>query len=94
MFWAITTTLAFALAAIALLSGRSALLASRLLMVMIIGFQFLVWMPAPFADPHKLMSWAGNAQNLAIAGAAWIVADYLSQDRSTSMATRRSALQS
>ncbi len=94
MFWTIATTVAFALAAIALLSGRSALLASRLLMVMIIGFQFLVWMPAPFADPHKLISWAGNAQNLAVAGAAWIVADYLSQDRSTSMATLRPAPQS
>jgi len=33
MFWAITTTIALALAAIALLSGRSALLASRLLTV-------------------------------------------------------------
>src|SRR5262249_10169188 len=53
MFWAITTTIAFALAAIALLSGRSALLASRLLTAMVIGFGLLVWLPAPFADPHK-----------------------------------------
>jgi uncharacterized membrane protein YphA (DoxX/SURF4 family) len=78
MFWAITTTIAFALAAIALLSGRSALLASRLLTAMIIGFGLLVWLPAPFTDPHKLINWAGNAENLAIAGAAWIVADFLS----------------
>jgi uncharacterized membrane protein YphA (DoxX/SURF4 family) len=77
MFWAITTTIAFALAAIALLSGRSALLAARLLSVMIIGFGLFVWLPAPFADPHKIISWAGNAQNSAITGAAWIVADYL-----------------
>jgi hypothetical protein len=87
MFWAITTTIAFALAAIAILSGRSAFLASRLLTVMIIGFGLLVWLPALFVDPHKLMNWAGNAENLAIAGAAWIVADFLSQDRSTSMVT-------
>ena len=87
MFWAITTTIAFALAAIALLSGRSALLASRLLTVMVIGFGLLVWLPAPFNDPHKLINWAGNAENLAIAGAAWIVPDFLSQNRSTSMAT-------
>jgi uncharacterized membrane protein YphA (DoxX/SURF4 family) len=79
MFWAITTTIAFALAAIALLSGRSALLASRLLTAMIVGFGLLVWLPAPFADPHSLTNWAGNAENLAIAGAAWIVADFLSQ---------------
>jgi uncharacterized membrane protein YphA (DoxX/SURF4 family) len=87
MFWAITTTIAFALAAVALLSGRSALLASRLLTVMIIGFGLLVWLPAPFADPHKLINWAGNAENLAIAGAAWIVADFLNQNRSASTAT-------
>jgi hypothetical protein len=48
---------------------------------------FLVWLPAPFADPHKLINWAGNAQNLAITGAAWIVADYLLQNRD-----RRSSL--
>jgi len=87
VFWAITTTIAFALAAIALLSGRSALLASRLLTVMLIGFGLLVWLPAPFADPHKMINWAGNAQNLAITGAAWIVADFLSQKRSTSTGT-------
>jgi uncharacterized membrane protein YphA (DoxX/SURF4 family) len=86
MFWAVTTTIAFALAAIALLSGRSALLASRLLTVMIIGFGLLVWLPQPFADPHNLFNWAGNAENLSIAGAAWIVADYLSQNASPATA--------
>jgi uncharacterized membrane protein YphA (DoxX/SURF4 family) len=83
MFWAVTTTIALALAAIAILSGRSALLASQLLTAMLIGFGLLVWLPAPFADPHTLMNWAGNAQNLAITGAAWIIADFLSQNRST-----------
>jgi len=87
MFWAITTTVALALAAIALLSGRSALLASRLLTAMLIGFGLLVWLPAPFADPHKLINWAGNAQNLAITAAAWIVADFLSPNRSASTST-------
>jgi len=84
-FWAITTTIALALAAIALLSGRLALLSSRLLTAMLIGFGLLVWLPAPFADPHKLMNWAGNAQNLAITGAAWIVADFLGQNRSAAI---------
>jgi len=84
-FWAITTTIAFGLAAIALLCGRSALLASRLLTVMLIGFGLVVWLPAPFAEPHKLISWAGNAENLSITGAAWIVADFLARDRSASM---------
>jgi uncharacterized membrane protein YphA (DoxX/SURF4 family) len=83
MFWAITTTIAFALAAIALLSGRSALLASQLLIAMIVGFGLLVWLPAPFRDPHKQINWVGNAENLAIAGAAWIVSDFLRQKRCT-----------
>ena len=87
MFWAITTTITLALAAIALLSGRVSLLASRLLTAMLIGFGLLVWLPAPFIDPHKIINWAGNAQNLAITGAAWIVADFLDQKRSTSVVT-------
>jgi uncharacterized membrane protein YphA (DoxX/SURF4 family) len=87
MFWAITTTIAFALAAIALLTGHLALLASRLTTAMIIGFGLLIWLPAPFTKPFSDMhiNWAGNAENLAIAGAAWIVADFLSQNRSTSV---------
>jgi uncharacterized membrane protein YphA (DoxX/SURF4 family) len=84
MFWAVTTTIAFALAAIALLSGRMALLASQLTTAMIVGFGLFVWLPA-LADPHKLINWAGNAQNLAIAGSAWIVTDYLRAARSTTV---------
>jgi hypothetical protein len=48
---------------------------------MLIGFGLLVWLPAPFADAHKMINWAGNAQNLAITGAAWVVADFLSQNQ-------------
>jgi hypothetical protein len=56
---------------------------------MLVGFGLLVWLPAPFDDPHKLMNWAGNAQNLAITGAAWIVTDFLSQSRGTAVAASR-----
>jgi uncharacterized membrane protein YphA (DoxX/SURF4 family) len=86
MFWSVTTTFGFGLAAIALLSGRTALLAARLLTVMLVGIGLAVWLPAPFANPHQLMNWAANAQHWAINGAAWIVADFLSQKRSTSTA--------
>lgn len=79
MFWAYTTTVFFAAAAIALLSGRFALLAARLLTLMIILFGLLIWLEAPIADPHHLINWAGNAENLSICGAAWIVMDYLCQ---------------
>lgn len=78
MFWAIATTICFALAAIALLTGRLSLLAARLLTGMIVGFGLFVWLPALIADPHSNLNWNGNAENGSIAGSAWIVADYLS----------------
>lgn len=81
MFWAVVTTLAFGLAAIALLSGRFALVASRLLTAMLFGFAVLVWLPALIANPHKLFSWTEGAQTVAIAAAAWVVADFLNQHR-------------
>ncbi|MGA8532614.1 MAG: hypothetical protein WB615_00735 [Candidatus Tumulicola sp.] len=77
MFWAIATTIAFALAAIAILSGRQALLAARLLTAMLLLFGFLIWLPAVLADPHSHFNWSESAENLAIAGVAWILADYL-----------------
>jgi|ERR1700723_20785 len=77
MFWAIATTVAFGLAAIALLSGFMALLASRLNTAMLLGFGLLVWLPAVFADPHSSQNWAEGTETLAIAASAWIVADFL-----------------
>ncbi len=77
MFWAIATTAAFALAAIALLTGFKARLASQLTMAMILGFGLLVWLPALFADPHHFVNWAEGTETLGIAASAWIVADYL-----------------
>jgi hypothetical protein len=82
MFWTVTTTIAFALAAIALLSGRSALLASRLLTIMLITFGLLIWVPACVIHPHEMSNWVENASNLAMAGSAWIVMDYLGKIRS------------
>jgi hypothetical protein len=53
---------------------------------MLIGFALLVWLPTLFTDAHKIFNWAGNAQNLAITGAAWIVADFLAQRKTNSTA--------
>jgi uncharacterized membrane protein YphA (DoxX/SURF4 family) len=83
MFWAVTTTIAFVLAAIAILTKRAALLATRLLTTMIVIFGLTIWLPALFMRPHDITSWAGNAENLAIAGAAWILADFLNRCRQT-----------
>jgi hypothetical protein len=77
IFWTNATTLFFALAAIALLIGRYALLASRLLTAMVVAFGLLIWVPACITSPHKLSNWTELATNFGIAGAAWIVADYL-----------------
>lgn len=81
MFWAVATTIAFVLAALAILFGRSALLAARCLTAMLVGFVLLVWVPACSADPHKFRNWSEGATSLAIAGAAWIVADVLAANR-------------
>ncbi|HEV2878385.1 MAG TPA: hypothetical protein VGW96_02285, partial [Candidatus Eremiobacteraceae bacterium] len=45
MFWAVTTTVAFALAAVALLTNCMTLLATRLLTTMLVIFGLLVWVP-------------------------------------------------
>jgi hypothetical protein len=45
---------------------------------MMLGFGALVWAPALFAKPGDHITWAGNAITLALAGAAWVIADSIS----------------
>jgi hypothetical protein len=75
MFWAILTTVAFALAAIAILINRQARLAIRLMTLMIALFGVLVWIPLLIAHPEAHLSWSEFALTFLIAGAAWTVAD-------------------
>jgi hypothetical protein len=75
IFWAIATTVLFALAALALLANQKALLAARLLTAMIVGFGLLVWIPLVVSYPHEHANWSEAAETFAIAGAAWILAD-------------------
>ena len=79
MFWAVVTTVAFALGAVALLTNRLALLASRLLTTMIVFFGLLVWVPLCLSNPHSHTNWSEIAETFAIAGAAWILADLLGE---------------
>ena len=81
MFWAVTTTVLFALAAVALLTNRMALLASRLLTIMVVGFGLLVWVPLVFSNPHNHTNWSENTETFEIAGAVWILADLLGEYR-------------
>lgn len=75
-FWAIATTIAFALAGVALVVRYKALLASRLLTVMLLIFGVTIWIPALIAKPGQLGNWSEGLETFAIAGAAWIVADF------------------
>ena len=77
IFWAVTTTVLFALAAVALLANRMVLLATRLLTMMLVIFGLLVWVPLLLLAPVSHINWSENAETFAIAGATWILADLL-----------------
>jgi uncharacterized membrane protein YphA (DoxX/SURF4 family) len=80
-FWAVATGVFHLLAGVAILSGVLDVLGSRLLTLMLSAFSVLVWAPRLFAQPHEHMVWAGNAFNLAMVGAAWVVADSIASRR-------------
>ncbi|MGA8101248.1 MAG: hypothetical protein WB869_03785 [Candidatus Acidiferrales bacterium] len=75
VFWAILTTIAFALAAVAILINRQARLAIRLMTLMLALFGVLVWVPRVIAHPEAHFNWSECALNFLVTGAAWIVAD-------------------
>lgn len=77
MFWAITTCVPFALAAVALVTNRFALPAARLFTLMMLLFGVLVWIPVLVSDPHNHGNWVEGTETFAIAGAAWVLADIL-----------------
>jgi hypothetical protein len=81
MFWAVTTTVLFALAAVALLTNRMALLATRLLTMMLLLFGLLVWVPLLLSDPRSHTNWSETVETFAIGGTAWILADLLGECR-------------
>ena len=81
MFWAVATTVLFALAAVALLKNRMALLAARLLTIMVVSFGLLVWVPLVLSAPHNHTNWSEIAETFTIAGATWILADLLGDYR-------------
>jgi hypothetical protein len=81
MFWAVATTVFFALAAVALLANRMALLAARLLTIMLLIFGLLVWIPLLLSAPRSHTNWSETVETFAIAGTAWILADLLADSR-------------
>jgi uncharacterized membrane protein YphA (DoxX/SURF4 family) len=80
-FWGYVTGVAHIAAGVAILTGVQARLAAILLTVMFASFTPLVHVPMLLADPSSYMNWTENALNLALMGAAWVVADSLARPR-------------
>jgi uncharacterized membrane protein len=75
VFWAYATGVSHVAAGLAIASGIRARLAAILLTVMYAAFQPLVHLPMLLASPASHFEWGENAINLALVGAAWVVAD-------------------
>jgi uncharacterized membrane protein YphA (DoxX/SURF4 family) len=80
-FWAYATGVGHIAAGVAILTGVQARLAATLLTAMYVSFTLLVHAPMLLADPSSRMTWSENALNLALIGAAWVVADSLAAIR-------------
>ena len=80
-FWAYATGVGHIAAGVAILIGVQARLAAVLLTVMFASFTPLVHAPMLLSDPSNRVNWSENALNLALIGAAWVVADSLARRR-------------
>jgi uncharacterized membrane protein YphA (DoxX/SURF4 family) len=80
-FWAYATRVAHIAAGIAILTGVQARLAAIRLTAMFASFTSLVHVPMLLADPSNHWICNENAVNLALIGAAWVVADSLARPR-------------
>lgn len=76
-FWAVTTGIAFLMFGVAIFVGMRARIAALLVTTMLCTFAVLVWVPRIVAHPELQNSWGGTAITLAVAGAAWMVANTL-----------------
>jgi uncharacterized membrane protein len=81
VFWGYATGAAHIAGGIALITGIQARLAAILTTVMYASFTPLVHIPALLAEPSRFW-WSENALNLALTGAAWVVADSLARRKS------------
>jgi uncharacterized membrane protein YphA (DoxX/SURF4 family) len=76
-FWAYATGIGHIAAGVAILTGVRARLAAILLTAMYLAFTLLVHSPMLLADPSSHANWSESALNIALIGAAWVVADSL-----------------
>jgi len=89
MFWAILTTIAFALAAIAILINRPARLAMRLMTLMLAVFGVLVWVPHLVTHPQLHFNWSECVLTFLVTGATWMVSEQTSNHAPQPTASRR-----
>ena len=81
VFWGYATGAAHIAAGVAILTGVQARLAAILLTLMYAAFTPLVHAPMLLADPSSHGIWSENALNIALTGAAWVVADSLARPK-------------
>jgi uncharacterized membrane protein len=79
--WAYATGVAHIAAGLAILTGVRARPAAILLTIMYASFTPLVHLPMLLTHPASHANWSENAINLALTGAAWVVADSLARVR-------------
>ena len=77
-FWAAATGAGHIAAGVAFLTGSQRRMAAFAVTAMFGSFSILVHLPLLLAEPRAHMSWVMNAINLALTGAAWSVATYIS----------------
>lgn len=80
-FWGYATGVGFVAAGVAILTGVQARLAAILVTAMLVSFAPLVHEPMLLADHSIHFNWTESAENLAMIGAAWVVADSLAPPR-------------
>jgi uncharacterized membrane protein len=76
-FWGYATGVGFVAAGVAILTGVQARLAAILVTAMLASFGLLANGPILMANHSIHMNWTESAVNLAVTGAAWVVADSL-----------------
>jgi uncharacterized membrane protein len=79
MFWGYVTGICHIAAGLAILTGVRARLAATLLTAMYASFTPLVHLPMLLANPSSHWIWSENAVNIALTGAAWVMADSLAR---------------
>jgi uncharacterized membrane protein len=80
-FWGYATGVCFVAAGLAILTGVQARLAAILMTAMLASFGLLANGPVLLADHSSHWNWSESAVNLAVTGAAWVVADSLARTR-------------